>query len=228
MRQSSQFLKVALFSGAALCAVGFALVPTGQARADDCLLDSNDNGVADSGTDTDGGATSGGDDTRLACGAFTIATGIGATAVGGSASVSNAYGTAVGYGASASGGGTATGQAAQAIGGYATANGAGSYANYYAAAFGASANATGANAIAIGNSDATSNYGVAHRGECKQQRRAGHRHRLGRQRQRSGLDSDRRQRGRRQCFGFRHGAEGGRDRTGSAGKWTILDGAGRL
>ena len=38
------------------------------AHADDCLLDTTDNGLADDTLDTDGGAESFGVDARLACG----------------------------------------------------------------------------------------------------------------------------------------------------------------
>lgn len=55
-----------LFAGLVAGSSTLALV-SNPARADDCILDSNDNGAADL-TDTDGGATSSGADNRLACG----------------------------------------------------------------------------------------------------------------------------------------------------------------
>lgn len=68
------------------------------AHAEDCLLDSNDNGVADIG-DTDGGAVSGGDDTRLACGvgASVSLSGAGGTALGGQAAAAGIGATALGF-----------------------------------------------------------------------------------------------------------------------------------
>ena len=79
MRNFHTASKIALFSGAALCAAGIAMAPASQARADDCLLDTNNDGVADAG-DTDGGAISVGTDT-LACGVAAVAGAAGSTAI---------------------------------------------------------------------------------------------------------------------------------------------------
>src|SRR5690349_12566792 len=60
--------------------MGIVIAPQ-QAHADECILDSNNNGVADA-ADTDGGASSAGVDDRLACGVGATASTTGATAVG--------------------------------------------------------------------------------------------------------------------------------------------------
>src|SRR5690606_9463035 len=118
--------KTALLSGAALAALGLALAPARDARADDCLLDTSNDGFA-SGGDTDGGANSDGDDTRLACGSNASASSPGATAVGADATASALVGSAIGYSASASGNyGTAVGYDTSAIGAGSTALGSGS------------------------------------------------------------------------------------------------------
>lgn len=57
-------------AGLALFA-GDLLISPQIAHADDCILDTNDDGNADSNTDTDGGADSAGSDSRLACGVQT-------------------------------------------------------------------------------------------------------------------------------------------------------------
>src|SRR6185436_20935962 len=80
-----------LGSGAAVLALVLGaptlgvLIAAQPAQADDCLLDTNDNGTATATTDTDGGAASSGIDTRLACGVGATASGSSSTAVGGSA-----------------------------------------------------------------------------------------------------------------------------------------------
>ena len=87
-----------------------ALVIGQPVFADDCLLDSNNNGVADASVDTDQGANSNGIDNNLACGKNSQATGVLSTAVGPTA-ISTAAGT------------TAVGASANAGGDYATALG---------------------------------------------------------------------------------------------------------
>jgi len=82
-----------------------------QAHATECLLDTNDNGIAD-GADTDGGATGTGADS-LACGVNTDASAEGSVAVGGDPD-NNGVGT------------TASGTSATALGGDALASGFGS------------------------------------------------------------------------------------------------------
>ena len=63
------FAAIALVS----TSLGSLLLPQ-QARADDCLLDTNNDGDADL-TDTDRGANSGGAANRLACGMGALASG---------------------------------------------------------------------------------------------------------------------------------------------------------
>ncbi|MEM1196752.1 MAG: hypothetical protein AAGH57_11655, partial [Pseudomonadota bacterium] len=66
------------------------LAPVEQVRADDCLLDRDNDGNVDGGsTDNDGGADSGGSDSSIACGVGAQATGSFASAFG---SASNASG----------------------------------------------------------------------------------------------------------------------------------------
>ena len=55
---------------ALLAAVGIAALMATPARADDCLLDRNNNGIADAATDNDNSADSGDADSALACGSF--------------------------------------------------------------------------------------------------------------------------------------------------------------
>jgi len=73
------------------------------AHADDCLLDTTDNGLADDTLDTDGGAETFGVDARLACGVASTATGSFSTAVGGSATATGTDSTALGSSADATG-----------------------------------------------------------------------------------------------------------------------------
>src|SRR6185369_14758441 len=91
-----------LGSGAAVLALVLG-VPTSTifvapqpAHADDCLLDTNNDGDADATIDTDGGADSAGVDARLACGVNATASGAGSAAIGGGATASGTSATAVG------------------------------------------------------------------------------------------------------------------------------------
>ena len=77
---------------ATLALAGIALaafLPAGSARADDCLLDTNNDGNADSNVDTDLAADSGGDDARLACGSGASAGSTGSVALGRNATTSS-------------------------------------------------------------------------------------------------------------------------------------------
>jgi len=85
-RPTNTLLSAASALPLALAATTFTATP---AMAEDCLLDRDNDGVVDAGTDNDGGASSGNDDLRLACG-------VGASAVG-------SYSTALGAGSVASG-----------------------------------------------------------------------------------------------------------------------------
>ena len=78
-------------------------MPVEQARADDCLLDRDDDGNVDVGpTDNDAGANSNNVDARLACGTNAQATGSFGTAVGSESEASASEATAVGNDAVAS------------------------------------------------------------------------------------------------------------------------------
>ncbi len=126
-------------TGAAMLALiaGLSLSMAPQAFADDCLLDTNDDGDVDL-TDTDGGADSSGFNTRLACGVgasaagdestvvgyFASAAGNNSTALGRSASAAGDNSTALGYDASAAGNpSTAVGRSTRAAGSNSTALG---------------------------------------------------------------------------------------------------------
>src|SRR5687768_12188119 len=114
----------------ASAAVGSLVMPQ-HARADDCLLDTNHSGVVTDTVDTDGGASSGGDDLRLACGHGANASGALGTAVGANSNASGTDSTALGTGA------TANATNATAIG-------------EFAFATGVNATAIGSNSTAIG------------------------------------------------------------------------------
>ena len=129
--------RVAFIVGLALASTVGGLLQPGEARADDCLLDSNNDGVATATTDTDGGANSAGDDQRLACGVGASATGTYSMAIGQFATASAGDSTAIGWGTDATGtNAVALGDLAQATAGAATALGGDS-----------SASATGATAV---------------------------------------------------------------------------------
>ena len=82
---------------AAGAAVMLAAMNAAPALARDCLLDTNNDGVATASTDTDGGAESANQPDRLACGPYTNAAASGAVSVGVSSSASGAYSMAAGY-----------------------------------------------------------------------------------------------------------------------------------
>jgi hypothetical protein len=77
---------------AIIIAVGITFT-SAPAMADDCLLDTNLDGVASSGSDTDLGAGSNGDDSRVACGANALAHG---TAICAGANAAHTGATAIG------------------------------------------------------------------------------------------------------------------------------------
>src|SRR5690606_40875521 len=97
-------LKNTTFAAALLAGTAAAaLFPQGTAQAEECLLDSTNDGVA-TGADTDGGATSdNGRNSNLACGVGADATSQdgGSTAVGGSSLATLDYSSAFGYQAEA-------------------------------------------------------------------------------------------------------------------------------
>ena len=130
-------------TGAAMLALIAGASPVGvqSAYADDCLLDTNNDGNADNNSDTDLGADSGGVNDRLACGFDATATGERSTALGSNTSATGTGSTALGYVARAAGiRSTALGYAA---------NNAGA-AGDYSISIGNLSTARGTNAIAIG------------------------------------------------------------------------------
>ena len=131
--------RIAFIAAIALASTaGSALLLPNQARADDCLLDTNNDGDADATTDTDGGANSSGEDSRLACGVSATASGQYGTAIGNYATASATDSTALGWASQATGiNSTALGELANASGPHSTAVGAESIAsNTGATAFG--------------------------------------------------------------------------------------------
>ncbi|MGH8336660.1 MAG: hypothetical protein ACRETL_07580, partial [Gammaproteobacteria bacterium] len=114
-----------LLSGTAIMA---AALPLGAppARADECLLDRNNNGAVDPGIDNDGGADSGGVDGRLACGINAVASGASSMAVGDNSRATGNSANAIGTSSTASGtSSTAVGVLATASGNFSTAVGQG-------------------------------------------------------------------------------------------------------
>lgn len=116
--------------------------------ADDCLLDTKNDGNADTNVDTDSGANSNGRFNNLACGSSATASGSSSTALGFGTFATGASSTAVGGGANAlatqavafGSGAQATRAESTAIGSLATASGTG------ATALGRNADAIGDNA----------------------------------------------------------------------------------
>jgi len=152
--------RLAVSLSASALALGAALVLAGTADpalATECLLDTNNDGVADA-ADTDGGATGTGTDS-LACGPAANAAGTSSVASGDSANAGSDYSVAIGGDYNGTGtGANASNEGAIAIG--ADANTPGYYGvavgsladatNIYASAFGTDANATGAYTTAVG------------------------------------------------------------------------------
>ena len=136
---------------ALIAGTGIAMAPSAQAW--DCLLDTNNDGDADSNVDTDSGADSGGINTRLACGDDATA-GSEATALGGFASATGVNSTALGRSATAAGtASTALGAFSSAAGGNSTVLGvSASAAGDVSIALGVNANAAGSGSAALGHS----------------------------------------------------------------------------
>ncbi len=165
---------------------GFSPFSAPSAYADDCLLDTNHDGDADSNIDTNGGAVSGSDLLRLACGSGATAGASGATALGTGANAGGTGSTAIGIFAQAPGdralaigadssdgnldGAKAAGDFAVAVGVDSVATGNESIVLGYAAnagtehaiAIGTSAFASGARSIVIGHTaEATDSQSIA-------------------------------------------------------------------
>lgn len=143
-------LSAALLLGSTALA---ALIMPAPARADDCLLDRDDDGNVDLlNVDNDGGADSNDDDASLACGVGAEATGQFATALGSNALASGDRTVAVGRIAQATAAdATALGQNARAQSISSIALGQASFAN------GVSAIAIGGDGVDMGSSGAQAN-----------------------------------------------------------------------
>jgi len=146
--------KLITSAGALALIAGLNISTAPQAYADDCLLDTNNDGNADSNVDTDGGADSGGVNNRLACGQGASATGSFSTAVGAISDASGDHSTALGRNAIAAGeDSTALGRNSSAAGSNSTAVGRdASAAGPSSTALGYSANAAGNSSTAVGHS----------------------------------------------------------------------------
>ena len=127
-------------ASAGALAIAMTMGLSTPAEAASCLLDTNNNGVADAGDTTGGSSTSGAADS-LACGVGAQAT-INSTAVGGGAVANTVSSTAIG-------------NAAATVGNSATTVGASSMAGTTGTALGMSANAILGNDVAIGANTVT-------------------------------------------------------------------------
>ncbi len=141
--------KLIASAGALALIAGLSISITPQAYAMDCLLDTNNDGNADTDIDTDGLANSNGFNNRLACGAEASATGTNSTAIGYFAKAEGGFATALGRGANASG------ERTTALGYFAIAPGQRS------TSVGYSASAQGDRATSIGYSSVAGLYAVA-------------------------------------------------------------------
>ena len=74
-----------------------AMTAASPAAAETCLLDRNNNGEVDPGTDDDGGADAEGNGSQLACGVRAEASGDGSTAYGSRSTASGETSTAIGF-----------------------------------------------------------------------------------------------------------------------------------
>ena len=144
--------KLITSAGALALIAGLSLTIAPQAYAYDCLLDTNNDGDADSNVDTDGSADSSGNAFRLACGQNATAGGNRATAFGRAANAAVNYTTALGSSAVATGeNSTAVGYLTIAAGVDATALGReANAAGPSSTALGKSANAGGSGSTAVG------------------------------------------------------------------------------
>ena len=88
-------------SASVMALAAYSAFSAAPAQAAECILDTNNNGVADAG-DTDGGAVSS-NGTQLACGPNALVQGNNSTAVGANAQSNASGSTAVGSTATASG-----------------------------------------------------------------------------------------------------------------------------
>ena len=105
MRHFNKSHRPLMLASAAALAMAMLMLPVKQAQADDCLLDTTNNGLANDGADGDLAANSGGVDSRLACGASATASGNYSTATGSFSTASGLASTASGTSANAAGNG---------------------------------------------------------------------------------------------------------------------------
>ncbi len=153
MTLSTSLQAISCFVLLTLAAV-FQPVIVQPTSADDCLMDTSNDGNADSNVDTDSNADSSGVDARLACGTNADASGSFGTAVGAQSVASDSEASAFGNNAVASGrdatalgsDSLASGNDSTAIGEFARASGLGS------TALGDVASATAENSTAVGYS----------------------------------------------------------------------------
>lgn len=101
MTNSNNTIRSILLAGAAGVAGTSMLVVGGPARADECLLDTINDGFATATgdintSDTDLGANSGGNDSQLACGVSAVASAQNTTALGADAQATNNQAIALG------------------------------------------------------------------------------------------------------------------------------------
>jgi hypothetical protein len=149
---NSATTKLITGAGALALIAGLNLGLAPQAFAYDCLLDTNNDGNADSNIDTVGGANSSGFITRLACGSNASAAGSDSTAVGRQANAAGSGSTALGNGASSAGSdSTALGSDSSAVGSSSTAMGhSASAAGDFSTAIGRNSGAVGIRSTAMG------------------------------------------------------------------------------
>ncbi len=151
--------KLITSAGALALMAGLSLAMAPQAQAWDCLLDTNNDGNADSNVDTDANAVSSGFSTRLACGTDASASGSSSTALGSFSSAAGSDSAAFGRGASAAGdNATAIGNFAGALEDGSTALGTSTNAGVNATAVGRSANAAAPSSTALGVSTSAAGF----------------------------------------------------------------------
>ena len=95
-------IRTAMLTGAAGLVFAAVSMQPETVQADDCLLDTNNDGNADTNVDTDNNANSDNVDARLACGTNANATGAFGTAVGSESEATASEATALGNNAVAS------------------------------------------------------------------------------------------------------------------------------
>ena len=159
--QIHRTIKFAACTGASLFAL--SILSVSPAKADDCLLDRDNDGVVDAATDNDGGANSNNDDSSTACGVgANTGTAAFATAIGSNSNATADRTVAVGRLADATAAdATALGHNADATGASSLAVGQSAISSALnAVAVGQSAQASAESAVALGQSSAASATGA--------------------------------------------------------------------